>query len=192
MRTALFPLPILLLPGGLSQLRIFEPRYKRLVSEATSSDSSFVLTPSMSDDDSHPYAMGVRVKIVDFDVLEDGLLGISIEARERVTLFDFQQASDGLHSAEFIPMANLPSLLLPRKYKFLSHALRQVMPEHPMYQEMDLEQEYRDLTWVVQRWLEMLPFTDDARRKLLNEGEVEHLAQVVTQVLDYLQSDEER
>ncbi|MEH6452600.1 MAG: peptidase S16, partial [Psychromonas sp.] len=67
MRIALFPLPIFILPGGKTRLTIFEPKYKRLVSESMSTGNGFgICSPNqqtISDNN-----IGTRVKIFDFDM----------------------------------------------------------------------------------------------------------------------------
>ncbi|GLP97201.1 LON peptidase substrate-binding domain-containing protein [Paraferrimonas sedimenticola] len=183
MSIGLFPLPMLLMPGGVSQLRIFEPRYQRLVAEAHQNDNSFVLSPSMLTGESHPFRLGVRVAITDFDRLQDGLLGISIEAIERVSLYDFRQADDKLHTAQYVSIANLPAGEPLAEYHWLAEGLAPVLSQHPLYEDQITSAQLADLTWVCQRWLEFLPFSETTKRQLLAVQESRRLAQILTQVL---------
>jgi uncharacterized protein len=79
----LFPLSAHLLPGGHMALRIFEPRYVRMVKEACAGNGYFVLCMLNSRGDQtsneHIFPIGTLCKIVDFDLLDDGLLGINVE-----------------------------------------------------------------------------------------------------------------
>ena len=64
MRLALFPLSVFLLPDGITRLRIFEPRYKRLVSQAMSSGEGFGLC--LPKEANSLYNIGTRVEIYNF------------------------------------------------------------------------------------------------------------------------------
>ncbi|GLS82501.1 LON peptidase substrate-binding domain-containing protein [Paraferrimonas haliotis] len=184
MKIAVFPLPILLLPGGISKLRIFESRYKRLVAEAHHCDNSFVLCPAINEGESTPFNIGTRVEIIDFDVLEDGLLGITIEAKERVSLFDFSQDDDGLHRAAYIAMAPYTTERSIDEFPLLVTSLKQVLPHDFDIDERKLEQNLCDLAWICQRWLECIPFENSSIKRILAEQKLDDLLEVLTQLVD--------
>ncbi len=98
---ALFPLSQIVLPQGHMQLRIFEPRYQRLVKDACAGKRAFasaLLNPYVASD--HPdriFALATAVTVTDFTQLEDGLLGITICGVERVQIVRRWQEEDGLH-----------------------------------------------------------------------------------------------
>ncbi len=71
MQLGLFPLPLFLLPGGITKLRIFEPRYVRLVKESMANNQGFVLAMKEGDE-LCPY--GTHVDIIDFETLPMGYL----------------------------------------------------------------------------------------------------------------------
>ena len=77
----LFPLKTVLFPGGVLPLRIFEPRYLDMVSQCLKSDSRFGVVAIVEGNEAGTGAtfteMGTLAQIVDFDQLEDGLLGLT-------------------------------------------------------------------------------------------------------------------
>lgn len=106
-RLALFPLNLVLFPGGLLPLRIFEPRYQRMVSECLRREEPFVVAAIL---DGGPEAGGVAstagsgtlARIVDWERLDDGLLGLLCDGQERVVLGAVETEQDQLLRAEVI------------------------------------------------------------------------------------------
>ncbi|MCL1119621.1 LON peptidase substrate-binding domain-containing protein [Shewanella seohaensis] len=156
MKLPLFPLPICLLPEGYTQLRIFEPRYKRLVAESLKSADGFGLCMT-SEDGKTLYPIGTLVHIIDFETLPDGMLGISIQGKQRFTLGDISIESDGLKRAKVKLIDNWPSAPIEDDERYLSEMLQNILKEFPQHlQHYQLEQ-FEDIAWVCQRWLEILP-----------------------------------
>src|SRR5699024_6973494 len=104
---ALFPLPTVVFPDGIMPLRIFEPRYLDLVAMCMKGSTGFGVCaprPSNSGDFSEPNSIGTLVEIIDFDRLDDGCLGITVEGRRRFRVLSTRQADNGLWwgAVEFI------------------------------------------------------------------------------------------
>ncbi|WP_051333606.1 LON peptidase substrate-binding domain-containing protein [Aliagarivorans marinus] len=174
MQLPLFPLSMLLLPGGLSKLRIFEPRYQRLVSLATSSGQGFILTPATDD-----YELGVRCYINDFEQLEDGLLGIDICAEQRVNINNVYRDDDGLNFAE-CEIAPDWQWQQHSASEQLSRQLENLLARHPCYADHPEARHLDSPGWSICRWLELLPFSNEARAHILSEDNpvvLEHLAE---------------
>ena len=100
----LFPLSSVLLPFGRMPLQIFEQRYLDLVRDSMKSDSPFGVvwirrgaevaqrgraSPELGD-------YGTCARIVDWDQLPNGLLGITIEGAERFDLHATSTRANGL------------------------------------------------------------------------------------------------
>ena len=81
-RFPLFPLSAHLLPEGRMALRIFEPRYVRMVKQACAENKGFVMCMLNANGDKnlneHIHKIGTYAQVVDFDMLDDGLLGIKV------------------------------------------------------------------------------------------------------------------
>lgn len=155
MQLALFPLPICLLPGGFTKLRIFEPRYKRLVSESLSSGMGFGFC--MLGEDNKPMPIATRVEIIDFETLDDGLLGVSVAGIERIEIVSWHSETDGLKRGETRVLSPWEPREVDEEHRHLSHRLEEVMHEFPQQQRLNQAANFNNLTWVCQRWLELLP-----------------------------------
>ncbi len=132
---ALFPLSQMILPGGRMRLRVFEPRYQRLVREAAAGQRAFasaLLNPYVAAE--HPqriFALVTLVNIVDFDQLDDGLLCITIEGVSRHTIVKRWQEADQLHVASIEALAAWPLIALSDEDTLLVNALMKVYADNP-------------------------------------------------------------
>lgn len=76
----LFPLNTVLFPGGPLPLRIFEPRYLDMVARCVKNDSCFgvclIEDGKEARDAAVPHSIGTLARIIDWDKLPDGMLGI--------------------------------------------------------------------------------------------------------------------
>ena len=97
----LFPLNINVLPGALLPLQIFEPRYIDMVRKCLSNSEGFciVLAKQGYDDKtglpSH-HNIATYVEIVDFDQLDNGLLGITVRGKDKIKVQEKWKEDDDL------------------------------------------------------------------------------------------------
>jgi hypothetical protein len=169
---ALFPLNTLLLPQGRMRLRLFEPRYLRLMKEASSGIRPFAiasLNPLVSQQ--HPDRICPEVtlvSIVDFEQLPDGLLGITVEGSGRYQIAKRWQEADQLHVAELTPIPfwsaqnAMPELQLWQK-------LQLVFKQYPELASLYPHPDQQNLCWLVSRWMELLPLTPHLKRQWLKQ-----------------------
>lgn len=167
MKLALFPLPICLLPEGYTQLRIFEPRYKRLVAESLKSADGFGLC-MISEDANTFYPIGTLVHIIDFETLADGMLGISIEGKQRFTLGESSVESDGLRRGQIRLIDNWQAAAIDDNERYLSDMLQNMLKEYPKHQQQYQAAQFDDIAWVCQRWLEILPIPTAKKYTCIN------------------------
>lgn len=86
----LFPLPMVVLPGEISRLHIFEPQYKSLINDCFASDKGFVIPFIFNGEVS---GLGVLVKLVDVErFYPDGKMDIKIEGKNIVRITDFENS----------------------------------------------------------------------------------------------------
>ncbi|MCC5452081.1 LON peptidase substrate-binding domain-containing protein [Rheinheimera sp. UJ51] len=158
---ALFPLSSFLLPGGRMKLRVFEPRYVRLVKESLSEKRDFAmatLNPFVSQQ--HPdriLPLVCKVKIEDFEALPDGLLGITLRGVGRYHIRHRWQESDNLHIAEVEAQADWADTLLPAAQHGFAQSFAELLAEYPLLAELYPEPKLDDGAWLAGRWLELLP-----------------------------------
>lgn len=168
---ALFPLNTLLLPGGKTKLRVFEPRYVRLVKEASSGKRAFamaLLNPLVSQQHhDRIFATATKVQVEDFDVLSDGLLGIEISGQQRVRILDRWQESDGLHVASVDSEAFWQSAPLADEKSQLLKRFKQLLDTEPMLAELYPQPKLDDSAWLAARWLELLPLPAQLKQQLI-------------------------
>ena len=88
----LFPLTINVLPGAFLPLQIFEPRYIDMVRRSLSNSEGFSIVLSKQENtyeesENLPYhSIATYVEIVDFDQLDNGLLGITVQGKQKIVI----------------------------------------------------------------------------------------------------------
>lgn len=91
-RIALFPLPVVLLPGALMPLHIFEPRYRDMVRDAMASDRRFGMVYHDWDEQgpflSEEGRVGCVAEIREHEILDDGRSVLVVEGMERFRIVD--------------------------------------------------------------------------------------------------------
>ena len=172
MKLALLPLTLHLMPGGKVPLRIFEPRYIRMVSEASHCGIGFGIGMLDELDEaghSDLFTLGTRVNIIDFYTLEDGLLGLTVEAADRFHILQLEREADGLLQAEVGLLDNWQSCTLSPTEQVLSDKLQEVFAEYPELADLHPAPRWGDAAWVTQRWLEVLPLKGRQAQQLMAE-----------------------
>lgn len=179
MQLALFPLPVFLLPGGRTRLSIFEPRYNRLVAESVSTKKGFGLC--LPSDSKSVYEIGTRVEIFDFGQDKNGFLTIDIKGIERFTFNKITTDSDGLMHADIIPIESWQSIEMSEKYDAILTPLKDALVENPLYVEQVSTHSYDDLSWVCQRWLEILPIPTEKKYWLAKQTSLDPVIDIIRQ-----------
>ena len=180
----LFPLHAVLFPGGPLRLRIFEPRYLDMVSRCMREDSGFgvalIVSGSEAGGAAQTVEIGTLARIVDFEQLDDGLLGITARGERRFRIVHVHQESDGLNvcQAEWRE-DEVRTEILPQ-HAVLAELLRRALEQiGPAYGEVTPA--YEDATWVGMRLAEILPLAPVERQELLELNDA-------TERLQWLQS----
>lgn len=152
------------------RLRVFERRYVRLVSEASSGKRDFAIAqinPYVSQ--THPdriLTLATRVKIEDFEQLSDGLLGITISGLEKVTIVKRWQEPDNLHVAEVSALAPWPEVDLSAEYKPLIQQLEKLLQQYPALKDLYPKPDYHNASWLASRYLELIPMQPALKQQL--------------------------
>ena len=88
MKLPLFPLNSIIFPGGVLPLRIFETRYLDMVKECSRNQSEFVICLIKDGGEVGNAAkhqnIGTSCRIIDWETLPDGLLGVTAQGQARV------------------------------------------------------------------------------------------------------------
>lgn len=178
----LFPLSAVLLPFGRVPLKIFETRYLDLVRDCMKSGSPFGVVwirrgaevaqrgraaPELGD-------YGTCARIVDWDQLPDGLLGITIEGGERFDLHEIQTRSNGL----VVGQVELQPRLTPASFSEVWSSLLDVLRSletHPHVERMNLRVDYNDAWQVAYTLIQLLPLEEALKYELLGIDSIDAL-----------------
>ncbi len=194
----LFPLSGVLLPFGRMPLQIFEPRYLDLVRDCMKSDSPFGVVwirrgaevaqrgraaPELGD-------YGTCARIVDWDQLPNGLLGLTIEGGERFDLFETSTRDNGLIVGEVeLKPATAPA---PMSDVWLSllDVLRS-LETHPHVERMRLRVDYNDAWQVAYTLVQLLPLDEALKYELLGIDSVDVLMAELQALLNQISGEEQ-
>lgn len=169
MKIPLFPLNTVLFPEGELQLRLFEPRYLDMVSECLRMESGFGICLIREGQEAGQAAdyfpMGTYVTIIDWDKMDDGLLGITVKGKRRFRVDESEVQADNLCLGK-ITWLDEDDDLLPEAYQNFSDLLKEIANRYelPLVKESE---RFDDAGWVSDRLAELLPFEMTAKQELL-------------------------
>ena len=178
----LFPLSGVLLPFGRVSLKIFEQRYLDLVRETMKNDALFGVVWIRRGGEvgqrgraaSELGDYGTCARIVDWDQLSNGLLGITIEGAQRFELHETHTRSNGLVVGQVdLQQATVP-MSMSEEWLSLLDVLRS-LETHPHVQRMNLRVDYNDAWQVGYTLLQLLPLEESLKYELLGIDNIEGL-----------------
>ena len=156
---ALFPLNIVLFPGGPLPLRIFETRYVDMVRRCMREGAGFGVVLIREGGEVGPaetFDVGTLADIVDFHQLSDGLLGLSCVGGQRFRIRSRSRQSDGLNLAEVDRLQPESTVPVPARHSRLAELLKNVLPQlGEVYEGIEMRPD--DAAWVGYRLAEILP-----------------------------------
>lgn len=194
---SLFPLSGVLLPFGKMPLQIFEPRYLDLVRDSMKSDTAFGViwirrgaevaqkgsaSPQLGD-------YGTTARIVDWDQLPNGLLGVTIQGGQRFDLGSTEVRGNGLvvGQVELRPPA-MPAPVEPA-HESLLNVLRS-LETHPHVQRMALQVDYDDAWQVAYTLVQLLPLEEAIKYQLLGLDELHALIGELDTILNQISGED--
>ncbi|MBW8190049.1 LON peptidase substrate-binding domain-containing protein [Neiella marina] len=170
---ALFPLTAHVLPGGKLPLRIFEPKYIRMVRDAAAGGRQLCMcmldTHAKPDTLMNMYPLITEVAIVDFDQLADGMLGITVQGLQKRRLQRVWVEHDGLKIGATETIADWPQQALSPEQCKIVERLQQLYHDNDSLQQLRLEFHNDDASWLCQRWLELLPMDPNDKQLLIEQ-----------------------
>lgn len=171
----LFPLASVLFPGGPLSLRIFEARYVDMLGRCLREGTGFGVVLLIDGSEAGGGAtttasIGTEARVVDFDQLEDGLLGLTCLGQGRVRILRAWREDDGLNVGEVEDLPDEPTTAVPFDCAHLAQALEKLYPELGGAYEL-IEPHYADAVWVGNRLAELAPFEPGVKQGLLELGD---------------------
>lgn len=167
----LFPLRTVLFPGGEMRLRVFEPRYLDMIRQCSRTDSGFgvclILDGQEVGAPATPAAFGTRARIIDFNVGDDGLLGLQVRGDCRFHVLRTRVRDNGLIVADVDVLPEPPPAIVEPEHGLLVTLLERLIERFGGPHARAARACFDDSAWVGYRLAELLPFTDPERQELL-------------------------
>ena len=164
-KRAVFPLPLVLFPGGKLPLQIFEQRYLDMIRNSMLEDEGFVVTLSREEGFAD---FGCEVSIKDFDSLPNGMLGILVVGKRKMRLLNPRQRKNGLWEADAEPIPLDKKRPLPNYASILLNVLNSLR-KHPAISELCSEIDESDAVSVSSRLIELLPLDLESKQIFLEQ-----------------------
>lgn len=172
---ALFPLPVVLFPGGKLPIEIIEARYQAMIGRCLRDNVGFgvVLIEEgeqalSSPEDQLPTVSwcGTYATIVDFDQSDNGMPLVMVEGQVKFVVRDFYETADRLMMAhvEFIELEEEAEI--PENQLHLVNLLEMFL-EHEAVQNLKLEVNYEQAREVGARLTELLPCPNQFKQRML-------------------------
>jgi uncharacterized protein len=194
----LFPLQSVLFPRGRLPLQIFETRYIDLVKRVMQTDTGFGVCllkegreSALAGLDQKVHRIGTYARIVDWEALPNGLLGITAEGVHKFSVQDCWAQDDQLLMAKVafadtdyseqdqIPVAGPDETLV--------QLLQQLM-KHPAIERLKLTVNYANLREIGWRLSELLPIPSERRQALLELDDARTRARAIEELLALMTS----
>lgn len=194
----LFPLRSVVFPGGRLSLQIFEQRYIDLVSHCMKTDSGFGVCLLLKGDElaqpgtqQQVSRVGMYCKIVDWDKLPNGLLGITVEGARKFTVMNSWMSDNKLlmgsvrwEQEDFLGQPVLP---MSAEQDGLVDLLRDLMA-HPLIEELGVVMDFADQRQLGWRLAELLPIPVHQKQQLLEINDTtERLREIENLVVSVMQ-----
>jgi Lon protease-like protein len=171
----LFPLQMVLFPGGKATLQIFETRYLDMVRDCLRAEVGFGLVlikegeQVLYDADQQLPSVahcGTYCTIVDFDQHASGNLQITVQGEVKFSVRDQYESADRLMLAqvEFLPLED--ETRIPRNKQHLV-SLLESLANHDAVKALGLEVDFADARDVSARLAELLPCSNEFKQKML-------------------------
>ena len=173
----LFPLSLVLFPGGRLDLQIFERRYIDLVRHCMRTESGFGICLLKKGQETMKagtqqtiHRTGTYAKIIDWDQLPNGLLGITVEGSAKFNIEDCWAADSGVLTAnvEFSENDSVGKQAIPIDDDLYALSqLLQNLESHPLVEQKNLIIDYDNLWDLGWRLAELIPIEDVKKQFLL-------------------------
>ena len=176
----LFPLGLVLFPGALLPLKVFEARYLDLMSTCLRERRAFGVVALLGGREARAGApegrnavrfesIGTLAELLDVDSAEQGILIVRCRGTQRFELTASHQQADGLWRGQAQLMADDERLPPEPALAEAAHSLATAMAAlkeqgvEPFLERHRLD----DAGWVANRWCEILPIPQAAKQRLM-------------------------
>lgn len=183
----LFPLGTVLFPGALLPLRIFEPRYVDMVSACSRQGSGFgvvlITAGREAGTPAETAPVGTLARIVDFQSLPDGLLGITAQGERRFRILRRSVQPDGLLVADVEYLHEPPPEPVGPAHADLADLLRSALEQlGPPFQSLSADLgDAAQLGYVLAG---LLPVVPAVRQRLLQLDDPQERLEILDRIIN--------
>ena len=171
--SALFPLSVNVLPGAFLPLQIFEPRYIDMISECLANSEGFCIVLFKEDDTQKEsefiahHEIATYVEIVDFNQLDNGLLGITVQGKYKIKIEDIWKQNDELLLGKIkkIPEED-DNLSNEPEYLDLWNMVKEIT-NHPEIKKLNLDLDLNSSSSVCYILASVLPLRPEEKQTIL-------------------------
>lgn len=166
----LFPLNVVLFPGGLLPLRIFEQRYMEMAKACLRNDAPFgvclIRAGREVGEPAEPEDIGCLARILTWDMQQLGLLLVTAQGGRRFRMLDRRVEASGLARASIELLPDEVDAPLPAGFRACAAILERAVEEHgaKIFAE---PHRFDSAAWVGARLTEILPVPLPAKQKLM-------------------------
>ena len=174
-------------------MQIFEQRYLRLIKTSLQNEQGFVvvLISAGKEVGAQPdvFSIGCYVTITDWEALDNGLLGITIQGQHRVRISNPCAQHDGLlmAEAEVLHDDSTHEAALLEEYSDLVDTLRH-LEQHPFTASLKMKFDYSSYSDVCNKLSYLLPVTNQVKQSLLEMDSLEQRMQMLRSAIAQLQA----
>lgn len=195
----LFPLRVVMFPRGRLNLQIFERRYIDLVTHCMRTSSGFGICLLKEGEEviqegtnQTIHRTGTYSNIIDWDQLENGLLGITVEGSAKFSIEDCWQSDCGVlqGNVQFNETDNVGRETIPLDDQYTALAdLLQNLESHPLVEQKKLIIDYNNLWDLGWRLSELIPIEIEQKQQLLEIDDPWERIQSIEQLVSDLAND---
>ncbi len=193
----LFPLSSVLVPYGQMPLQIFEQRYLDLVKDCMRSSTGFgvvwvrrgaeVAQRGRAQPDLGDY--GTYARIIDWDQLPNGLLGLTIQGGEIFELDETRRAENDLVLGTVRMQPALEPAPMLDSWRSLADVLAS-LETHPHVQRMNLGIDYNNAWQVAFTLVQLLPLEESLKYELLGSENLDALVRELDIILNQISGED--
>lgn len=184
----IFPLPVFLLPGGITRLRIFEQRYLKMI-QIASKGSGFVIVSNRansnkeSTEKTQDDEWGSWVDIINFDQGDDGVLEVDVKCKNLVQLLSIDKDEDNLHFGDVKISSHWSQSETKTENIPLFQSLVSVFEQTPLLESLYKDEMTANTHWVIARWLEILPINLEVKTLFSKDDSFQTAQEFVRSIL---------
>ena len=178
----IFPLPIFILPQGVTRLRIFEARYLKMVSVAMR-NQGFVIFSIDNSNEIKAMKVGSWVEVINFDQGDDGILLIDVRCKCLVDIQTITQDKVNLHHGDITPKEHWSDIGLDETTGELSASLSKLFSENIALDQLYQKQYFSQGDWVVARWMELIPLKLTEKKLFTNQNSFSQAKQLLQRII---------